>query len=143
VNLANAPRHNKQLTATLAHSKPTRHNILTTKSNQIGHYLQVSTTTTRINYRNFGVTNAADPLRIVLVAPPYFDIPPKGYGGVEVVVAELADALLQRGHDVTVLGAGEPRTSARLIPVWECTLADRLGEPYPEIMHALKPDFRS
>jgi glycosyltransferase involved in cell wall biosynthesis len=85
------------------------------------------------------VTNAAaDPLRIVLVAPPYFDIPPKGYGGVEVVVAELADALVKRGHDVTVLGAGEPRTSARLIPVWERTLADRLGEPYPEIMHALK-----
>jgi hypothetical protein len=55
VNLANAPRHNKQLTATLAHSKPTRHNILTTKPNQIGHYLQVSTTTTRINYRNFGL----------------------------------------------------------------------------------------
>ena len=51
--------------------------------------------------------DAADPLRIVLVAPPYFDIPPKGYGGVEVVVAELADALVKRGHDVTVLGAGE------------------------------------
>ncbi len=85
------------------------------------------------------VTNAAaDPLRIVLVAPPYFDIPPKGYGGTEAVVADLADALVKRGHDVTVLGAGEPRTSARLIPVWERTLADRLGEPYPEIMHALK-----
>ena len=86
------------------------------------------------------VTNAdaADPLRIVLVAPPYFDIPPTGYGGVEVVVADLADALVKRGHDVTVLGAGEPRTSARLIPLWERTLADRLGEPYPEIMHALK-----
>ena len=27
--------------------------------------------------------DAADPLRIVLVAPPYFDIPPKGYGGVD------------------------------------------------------------
>ena len=50
------------------------------------------------------VTNAAaDPLRIVLVAPPYFDIPPKGYGGIEAVVAELADALVKRGHDVTVL----------------------------------------
>ena len=36
------------------------------------------------------VTNAAtaDPLRIVLVAPPYFDIPPRGYGGTEAVVAE-------------------------------------------------------
>ncbi|MFE3028197.1 hypothetical protein ACFXG3_29100, partial [Nocardia tengchongensis] len=27
------------------------------------------------------------PLHIVLVAPPYFDIPPVGYGGVEAVVA--------------------------------------------------------
>ena len=74
--------------------------------------------------------DAADPLRIVLVAPPYFDIPPTGYGGVEVVVADLADALVKRGHDVTVLGAGEPRTSTRLIPLWERTLAHRLGEPY-------------
>jgi hypothetical protein len=44
------------------------------------------------------VTNAAaDPLRIVLVAPPYFDISPKGYGGTEAVVADLADALVKRG----------------------------------------------
>ena len=41
------------------------------------------------------VTNAAaDPLRIVLVAPPYFDIPPKGYGGTEAVVADLAGLAL-------------------------------------------------
>jgi alkanesulfonate monooxygenase SsuD/methylene tetrahydromethanopterin reductase-like flavin-dependent oxidoreductase (luciferase family) len=69
VNLANAPRHNKQLTATLAHSKPTRHNILTTKPNQIGHYLQVSTTTTRINYRNFGL--AAQQLSFYETIPSY------------------------------------------------------------------------
>ena len=48
--------------------------------------------------------DAADPLRIVLVCAAYFDIPPTGYGGVEVVVADLADALVKRGHDVTVLG---------------------------------------
>ena len=36
-------------------------------------------------------------LRIVLVAPPYFDVPPSGYGGVEAVVADLADALIARG----------------------------------------------
>src|SRR5688572_24998755 len=84
------------------------------------------------------VTAGIDPLRIVLVAPPYFEIPPNGYGGVEAVVADLADAVVARGHQVTVLGAGESDTAARFIPLWDRTLADRLGEPYPEVMHALK-----
>ncbi|MCV7258456.1 glycosyltransferase family 4 protein [Mycobacterium shimoidei] len=82
--------------------------------------------------------DSAHPLRIVLVAPPYFDIPPKGYGGVEAVVADLADMLVARGHSVTVIGAGEPGTAAKFVPVWDRTLPDRLGEPYPEVMHALK-----
>lgn len=79
-----------------------------------------------------------NPLRIVLVAPPYFDIPPKGYGGTEAVVADLADALVKRGHHVTVLGAGEPGTAARFVPLWDDALSDRLGQPFPEVMHALK-----
>ncbi|WP_144206325.1 glycosyltransferase family 4 protein [Mycobacterium tilburgii] len=78
------------------------------------------------------------PLRIVLVAPPYFDIPPSGYGGVEAVVADLADTLVARGHQVTLLGAGRPGTVADFVPLWERAIPDRLGEPYPEVMHALK-----
>ena len=54
------------------------------------------------------------------------------------MVTELADALVKRGHDVIVLGGSEPRMSARLIALWERTVADRLGEPYPEIIHPLK-----
>ena len=84
------------------------------------------------------LTDGTDPLRIVLVAPPYFEVPPNGYGGVEAVVADLADAVVARGHQVTVLGAGQSGTSARFIPLWDRTVADRLGEPYPEVMHALK-----
>lgn len=89
---------------------------------------------------NHFTTNAEgmEPLRIVLVAPPYFDIPPKGYGGTEAVVADLADALIKRGHRVTLLGAGQPGTSARFVPLWERTVPERLGQPYPEIMHALR-----
>ncbi|WP_082753745.1 glycosyltransferase family 4 protein [Mycobacterium sp. NAZ190054] len=79
-----------------------------------------------------------EPLRIALIAPPYFDVPPKGYGGTEAVVGDLADALVARGHRVTLIGAGEPGTAADFLPVWERTLNDRLGEPYPEVMHALK-----
>nr|WP_090275755.1 glycosyltransferase family 4 protein [Mycolicibacterium komanii] len=83
-------------------------------------------------------TDPMNPLRIVLVAPPYFDIPPKGYGGTEAVVADLADSLVKRGHHVTVLGAGESGTAARFVPLWDDVLSDRLGQPFPEVMHALK-----
>ncbi|GAS97105.1 glycoside hydrolase family protein [Mycolicibacterium canariasense] len=80
-----------------------------------------------------------DPLRIAMIAPPYFDIPPKAYGGTEAVVAELADALTSRGHHVTVIGAGDGSgTSADFLPVWDKTIPERLGQPYPEVMHALK-----
>jgi glycosyltransferase involved in cell wall biosynthesis len=82
--------------------------------------------------------NTPNALHIVLVAPPYFDVPPKGYGGTEAVVADLADALVARGHRVTLIGAGEPGTAAEFLPVWDHTVGDRLGQPYPEIMHALK-----
>lgn len=78
------------------------------------------------------------PLNIVMVAPPYFDIPPAGYGGVEAIVATLADELVERGHRVTLLGAGKPGTKARFIQVWDEVLTQRLGEPYPEIVNTMK-----
>jgi glycosyltransferase involved in cell wall biosynthesis len=76
------------------------------------------------------------PLRIALVAPPYFTVPPSGYGGVESVVADLADALVAHGHQVTLLGAGRSGTAAEFVPVWESPIPERLGEAYPEVVHA-------
>ena len=75
-------------------------------------------------------------LRIVLVAPPYFDVPPRAYGGIEAVVANLADALVASGHDVTLLGAGKPGTAARFWPLWNRTVPEMLGQPLPELVHA-------
>ncbi|MCU1646088.1 MAG: D-inositol 3-phosphate glycosyltransferase [Nocardia sp.] len=79
-----------------------------------------------------------DRLHIAMVVPPYFDIPPKAYGGVEAVVADLVDALADRGHQVTLLGAGENGTKGRFVPLWDRIQADRLGDPFPEVLHALK-----
>jgi glycosyltransferase involved in cell wall biosynthesis len=76
-------------------------------------------------------------LRIAMIVPPYFDVPPKAYGGVEAVVADLTDALVERGHHVTLIGAGRPGTAADFLPVWDRTVPELLGEPYPEVMHAL------
>ncbi len=53
-------------------------------------------------------------MRIAEVAPPWLAVPPKGYGGIEWVVALLADGLVESGHDVTLFATGDSRTKARL-----------------------------
>ena len=51
----------------------------------------------------FGRTAA--PLRVAMLAPPWISVPPPGYGGVEAVVGVLTDALVRRGHEVTLFCA--------------------------------------
>jgi glycosyltransferase involved in cell wall biosynthesis len=46
-------------------------------------------------------------LRVALVSTPFVPVPPKGYGGTELVVAELAKALAARGIDVVVYATGD------------------------------------
>jgi glycosyltransferase involved in cell wall biosynthesis len=56
------------------------------------------------------------PLRIAQIAPLEEAVPPLLYGGTERVVANLADALVDLGQDVTLFASGDARTSARLVP---------------------------
>jgi glycosyltransferase involved in cell wall biosynthesis len=58
-------------------------------------------------------------LKIALVSPLYEAVPPKLYGGTERIVAYLADALVDLGHDVTLFASGDAQTKARLIPARE------------------------
>jgi glycosyltransferase involved in cell wall biosynthesis len=53
-------------------------------------------------------------MRIAEVAPPWLAVPPKGYGGIEWVVALLANGLTERGHEVTLFATGDSKTKARL-----------------------------
>jgi glycosyltransferase involved in cell wall biosynthesis len=46
-------------------------------------------------------------MRIALVAPPFIPIPPPAYGGTELFIAQLAEGLVDLGHDVTVFANGE------------------------------------
>lgn len=46
-----------------------------------------------------------DALKIALVAPAWYPLPPKGYGGTELVVHLLHTELRRMGHDVAVFGA--------------------------------------
>jgi glycosyltransferase involved in cell wall biosynthesis len=54
-------------------------------------------------------------MRIAQIAPPWFTVPPQAYGGIELVVASLADGLVARGHDVTLFAAAGSDTKAELV----------------------------
>jgi glycosyltransferase involved in cell wall biosynthesis len=68
------------------------------------------------------------PLRLALAAPLWTPIPPRTYGGIELLLALLADELTARGHEVTLFATGDCRTTARLHPVVETNLSDLLAE---------------
>lgn len=53
-------------------------------------------------------------MRVALLAPIWERVPPPAYGGIEVVVSLLAEALVERGHEVTLFATGDAQTSARL-----------------------------
>lgn len=76
-------------------------------------------------------------LHIGVVAPPWFELPPTGYGGTEAVVAGLVDALVDRGHEVTLVGSGRHRTKAQhFVPVYDEPPSALLGTPMPEVQAA-------
>ena len=72
-------------------------------------------------------------MRIAQVAPLYFPVPPKLYGGTERVVSYLTEELVAQGHEVTLFAGGDSRTRAKLIaacPQALCNVAN-YGEPRP------------
>ncbi len=54
-------------------------------------------------------------MRIAQLAPLAESVPPKGYGGSELVVNLLTEELVKRGHEVTLFATANSETEARLI----------------------------
>ena len=48
-----------------------------------------------------------------MISTPFLSVPPRDYGGTELVVYELVEGLLDRGHEVALFATGDSRTSAR------------------------------
>jgi glycosyltransferase involved in cell wall biosynthesis len=53
-------------------------------------------------------------MRIAQIAPLWESVPPKTYGGTELVVHLLTEELVRRGHEVTLFASGDSQTAARL-----------------------------
>ncbi len=77
-------------------------------------------------------------MHIALIAPPWYPVPPTAYGGIELVVALLADGLVDAGHDVTLFASGGSRSKARIVsPLDPPPDPVLLGNPWYDAYHAL------
>lgn len=68
-------------------------------------------------------------MKIAHIAPPWIAIPPKNYGGTEIVLYNLVEEQVRQGHDVTLLAPGDACTSAKLVSFFPQALIDS-GVPW-------------
>ena len=76
-------------------------------------------------------------MRIAILSPVWFPVPPTGYGGIEWVVSLLADGLAEAGHDVTLFASGDSTTKAKLVSVFDEAPSAEIGKTALELRHAL------
>ena len=77
-------------------------------------------------------------LRIAMLAPPWLSVPPTGYGGVETVVSALTEALVRRGHAVTLFCAPGSHSSATVTTLLDATHPDEIERSLYEADHVAR-----
>jgi glycosyltransferase involved in cell wall biosynthesis len=78
-----------------------------------------------------------DELKVAVIAPVWFAVPPTGYGGIELVVSLLADGLADAGHDVTLFASGDSLTKGKLSAVYPTAPSEQIGRSLPDLRHTL------
>ena len=68
-------------------------------------------------------------MKIAMVMPPWFKIPPESYGGIEIIVSLLTDGLVERGHEVTLFSISESQSKARIFTVFNEEMKSYLDRP--------------
>jgi glycosyltransferase involved in cell wall biosynthesis len=63
-------------------------------------------------------------MKIAHIAPPWLAIPPKNYGGTEIVLYNLIEEQVTQGHDVTLFAPDDAKTSAKLVSFFPRSLID-------------------
>ncbi len=77
-------------------------------------------------------------MHVALLAPPWYPVPPRGYGGIELVVALLAGELRRRGHRVTLFAAEGSEDAVSSAPGdWSAELGGP-GERLRELEYAAR-----
>jgi glycosyltransferase involved in cell wall biosynthesis len=73
------------------------------------------------------------PLRVAMLAPPWISVPAPGYGGVESVVSTLTEALVRRGHDVTLFCAPGSVSRANVVTLLDESHPDEIERSLYEV----------
>jgi glycosyltransferase involved in cell wall biosynthesis len=76
-------------------------------------------------------------VRVAEVAPPWFAIPPRGYGGIELIVHALGEGLSARGHEVTLFAPEGSTSAGEVVSPLPPAGADRIGDAWADAYHAL------
>jgi glycosyltransferase involved in cell wall biosynthesis len=75
------------------------------------------------------------PLRVAMLAPPWISVPAPGYGGVESVVSTLTEALVRRGHAVTLFCAPGSVSAASVVTLLDESRPDEIERSLYEVDH--------
>ena len=67
-----------------------------------------------VSYAGVGVQPRTTPLRIAVLAPLAWRVPPRHYGPWELFASLLTEGLVARGHDVTLFASADSISNARL-----------------------------
>jgi glycosyltransferase involved in cell wall biosynthesis len=73
-----------------------------------------------------------------MLAPPWIAVPSPGYGGVESVVSALTEALVRRGHKVSLFCAPGSVSSAEVVTLLDASHADEIERSLYEVDHVAR-----
>jgi len=79
-------------------------------------------------------------LRIAQLVPPFVEVPPKKYGGTELIAHHLTEGLVRRGHRVTLFASGDSKTKAKLISLFPEALYIKgisWQDPFSSLLHSI------
>jgi glycosyltransferase involved in cell wall biosynthesis len=76
-------------------------------------------------------------MRIAVIAPPWAPIPPRLYGGIELIVDELARGYQAAGHEVVLFATGDSTSSVPTKWVLAKAEGNRIGGCVPEVRHVM------
>ena len=76
-------------------------------------------------------------LRVGLIAPPWAEVPPIGYGGTEAVIDQLARGLDRAGTDVVLFTVGDSTCPVPRGYILDHAEGMRIGSCVPELQHVL------
>ncbi len=71
-----------------------------------------------------------------MVAPPWLPVPPRGYGGIELVIDLLGRELIKRGHDLTVFACEGSDPDLKVVALADDHWLEDLGTPDQRVREA-------